>query len=129
VTKGGALAGARGLAGRSGWLVWSLPAAALALVPVVTQGWGQRTFALDLGGQIGTFAVVLLGLTVLYGWTGQISLGHAGFIGLGAYTTAIVDRTVGVGFQGGGLLLAGQELGAAIVVCAIAGLVVGLPSS
>ena len=118
------LTGARAL----GWLRWATLAAALALVPVVTEGWSQQTFALDLGGQIAIFTVVLLGLTILYGWTGQIALGHAAFIGLGAYTTAIVDRTVGVGFQGGGAMLALEELAATIAVCAVAGLIVGLPA-
>jgi ABC-type branched-subunit amino acid transport system ATPase component/ABC-type branched-subunit amino acid transport system permease subunit len=118
------LAGARTL----GWLRWATLAAALALVPVVTEGWSQQTFALDLGGQIAIFTIVLLGLTILYGWTGQIALGHAAFIGLGAYTTAIVDRTAGVGFEGGGAILALEELAAAIAVCAVAGVVVGLPA-
>jgi ABC-type branched-subunit amino acid transport system ATPase component/ABC-type branched-subunit amino acid transport system permease subunit len=118
------LAGARAL----GWLRWATLAAALALVPVVTEGWSQQTFALDLGGQIAIFTIVLLGLTILYGWTGQIALGHAAFIGLGAYTTAIVDRTAGVGFEGGGAILALEELAAAIAVCAVAGVVVGLPA-
>jgi branched-chain amino acid transport system permease protein len=107
---------------------WVVPVIGVVLFPLVTQGWSQRTFALDLGGQVAIFAVVLLGLTMLYGWTGQIALGHAAFIGIGAYTTAVVDRSLGVGFEGGGLKLAAVELAAAIGVCAAAGIVVGLPA-
>jgi len=36
------------------------------------------------------YAVVLLGLTVLTGYSGQISMGHGAFFALGAYTTAIL---------------------------------------
>lgn len=36
------------------------------------------------------FAVAVLGLNLLTGTTGQISLGHSAFIGVGAYTTAIL---------------------------------------
>jgi branched-chain amino acid transport system permease protein len=103
-------------------------AAILLLVPLATSGWSQRQFVLDLGGQVAVFTVVLLGLSLLYGWTGQIALGHSAFVGLGAYTTAIIDRTAGVGFQGGGLGLALEELGAVVAVCAAAGLLIGLPA-
>ncbi|MDY7039064.1 MAG: hypothetical protein SV375_23290, partial [Thermodesulfobacteriota bacterium] len=35
-------------------------------------------------------AIGAIGLNILTGYAGQISLGHAGFIALGAYTTAIL---------------------------------------
>jgi ABC-type branched-subunit amino acid transport system ATPase component/ABC-type branched-subunit amino acid transport system permease subunit len=108
--------------------VYAIPLVLLLLVPSATSGWSQRSFVLDLGGQIAIFAVILLGLTVLYGWTGQIALGHAAFVGLGAYTTAVVDRWAGAGFQGGGAVLALEELAAVVGICALAGIVVGLPA-
>jgi len=40
-------------------------------------------------------AVVVIGLNLLVGYTGQISLGHAGFLGLGAYTSAILTTRYG----------------------------------
>ena len=40
-------------------------------------------------------AVVVVGLNLLLGFAGQISLGHAAFYGLGAYTSAILTATCG----------------------------------
>jgi branched-chain amino acid transport system permease protein len=42
--------------------------------------------------------VAALGLNLLIGYTGQISLGHAAFIAIGAYTTAILSTKVGFPF-------------------------------
>ncbi len=42
--------------------------------------------------------VAALGLNLLIGYTGQISLGHAAFIAIGAYTTAILSNKVGLPF-------------------------------
>ncbi len=41
-------------------------------------------------------AVIAVGLNLLVGHAGQISLGHAGFYGLGAYTTAVLTATLGL---------------------------------
>jgi branched-chain amino acid transport system permease protein len=40
---------------------------------------------------VGVFAIALLGLSILTGITGQISLGHGGFMAIGAYVTAILS--------------------------------------
>jgi len=42
--------------------------------------------------------VAALGLNLLVGYTGQISLGHSAFVALGAYTTAILSSKVGLPF-------------------------------
>ncbi|MCC7549380.1 MAG: branched-chain amino acid ABC transporter permease [Burkholderiales bacterium] len=42
------------------------------------------------------YAIVLLGLTILTGYSGQISLGHGAFFALGAYTTAILVTRYGM---------------------------------
>ncbi|TMC11034.1 MAG: branched-chain amino acid ABC transporter permease, partial [Chloroflexi bacterium] len=36
------------------------------------------------------FAIVIMGLNLLIGYSGQISLGHGAFMAVGAYTTAIL---------------------------------------
>ncbi|MBI3104150.1 MAG: branched-chain amino acid ABC transporter ATP-binding protein/permease [Candidatus Rokubacteria bacterium] len=64
--------------------------------------------------------IVVLGLNVLIGFSGQISLGHAGFYGVGAYTTALLSAQ-----HGWSLWL---TFPAAIVVAAAAGLVLALPA-
>ena len=43
---------------------------------------------------VGIYLIAILGLNILTGYSGQISLGHGAFMGIGAYTTAIlVERT------------------------------------
>src|SRR5205085_7995825 len=39
---------------------------------------------------VGIFFIAILGLNILTGYSGQISLGHSAFMGVGAYTTAIL---------------------------------------
>ncbi len=41
-------------------------------------------------------AITSLGLNVIYGYTGQFSLGHAAFYGIGAYTSAYITRVFGL---------------------------------
>lgn len=45
---------------------------------------------------MGVNAIVCVGLNILIGFAGQISLGHAGFFGLGAYGSAILAARYGV---------------------------------
>jgi branched-chain amino acid transport system permease protein len=59
--------------------------AAVIVAPAVFTHY--RTFQL---GFVGLFLVALLGLNILTGFTGQISLGHGAFMGIGAYTTTIL---------------------------------------
>jgi branched-chain amino acid transport system permease protein len=45
---------------------------------------------------VGVYAIALLGLNILTGFAGQISLGHGAFMAIGAYTTAILSVNHGV---------------------------------
>jgi branched-chain amino acid transport system permease protein len=65
------------------------------------------------------YAVVGLGLMLLAGFTGQFSIGHAAFLGVGAYTQAVL-AAAGWPFP--------LALACATVLSAIAGIVVGLPA-
>src|SRR5438874_2407423 len=65
------------------------------------------------------FAVVGVGLTMLLGWGGQVSLGHFAVVGLGAYITAHLSTH---GWSLGALFLLAGLVGAAVMV------VVGLPA-
>lgn len=49
-----------------------------------------NSFYLDLAIRMAINAVIVLGLNLLIGFAGQISLGHAGFLGIGAYATAVL---------------------------------------
>jgi branched-chain amino acid transport system permease protein len=42
----------------------------------------------------GIVAISALGLNLIYGYTGQFSLGHAAFYGIGAYTSALITRLI-----------------------------------
>lgn len=76
------------------WSVLSTPrygglavlVAVLALLPIVL----VNRFYYDVAINIGIAAMVAIGLNLLMGFAGQISLGHAGFFGLGAYCSAIL---------------------------------------
>ena len=66
------------LSRRENWLLLGL--AALLLLPLVL---GE--FWLQSGALVMAFAIAAIGLTILVGTTGQLSLGHAFFIAIGAY--------------------------------------------
>jgi branched-chain amino acid transport system permease protein len=94
---------------------WTAIAVLALLVPFFFGSFrvGQFTQALAL-------AVAVLGLNLLVGYSGQISLGHGAFFALGAYVSAILILDVGVPY-----LLTLPVAGA---VCAVAGFLVGLPA-
>jgi len=76
---------------------------------------------LSISIQIGIFAIAALGLNVLVGFTGQISIGHAAFFLLGAFTSAYISNTlpIPVFFA---IPLAG-------VITALVGLIFGVPAA
>lgn len=65
-------------------------------------------------------AMNAVGLCLLVGHAGQISLGHAGFYGLGAYTTSYLSATVG--------LSVGLSMLAGVGLTVVVAVLVGLPS-
>jgi branched-chain amino acid transport system permease protein len=66
------------------------------------------------------YAIAVLGLNLLVGYSGQISLGHGAFFALGAYTGAILLDRTGVPHL--------LTIPAAGIVCFLAGLALGLPA-
>ena len=78
------------------------------------------SFVLDLASQVALASIGALALNVLTGLAGQISLGHAGFICAGAFTTAALVEH--------GVRSPWVALGAAALVGAALGLAVGIPS-
>ena len=67
----------------------------LAAVLVVLPFLLPNTFYLDIAIRMMINAVVVLGLNLLIGFAGQISLGHAGFVGIGAYASAVLPTHFG----------------------------------
>ncbi len=54
-----------------------------------------NTFYFEVAVNVGIAAIVCVGLNLLIGYAGQISLGHAGFFGIGAYASAILTTSYG----------------------------------
>lgn len=70
-------------------LGWVLASIILLLLPLFLGKYS--VFLLSL---LAIYALVSLGLNLLMGYTGQIAAGHAGFLAIGAYFTAIVSESV-----------------------------------
>jgi branched-chain amino acid transport system permease protein len=66
------------------------------------------------------YAIAVLGLNILTGYNGQISLGHGAFFAVGAYTTAILMQRYGVPYW--------ATLPAAALICFVLGVLFGLPA-
>jgi branched-chain amino acid transport system permease protein len=77
-------------------------------------------YSLNLLMQATTYAIAVLGLTVVLGYAGQINLAQAAFFGLGAYSVALGTTAYALPFW--------VALGIGVVVAAIAGAVLGLTS-
>ena len=88
----------------------------LCLVPQFLGG-----YWLSILIQIGIFSIAALGLNILVGFTGQISIGHAAFFLLGAFTSAYISNNspIPVFFA---IPLAG-------IVTALVGLIFGIPAA
>ena len=79
-----------------------------------------NNYWLGVANLIGITLIAAIGLNILVGYCGQLSIGHAGFIAVGAYTAAILTNRLELPFLVG-LISAG-------VVAGIIGLIFGIPS-
>jgi branched-chain amino acid transport system permease protein len=98
------------IAGAVGAVVVGLAAAVAWLVP------DFRLYQLAI---VGTLAIAMLGLNILTGFNGQVSLGHGAFIGIGSYTAAILVRDVGTPYP--------LAIVAASATCFVVGCLIGIP--
>jgi branched-chain amino acid transport system permease protein len=78
------------------------------------------TYMLYILNMIGIAAIAAIGLNILIGYTGQISLGHGAFFGVGAYAAAILATRLGLGFY--------LAIPAAGIITALVGMIFGIPS-
>jgi branched-chain amino acid transport system permease protein len=67
----------------------------LVLLPPLT---GQNYYFLHVSIMVGIFFILAQGLNILFGYTGQISIGHAAFYAIGAYASAILAGTLSFPF-------------------------------
>lgn len=91
-------------------------AVAVALLPLVV----TDRFILKVLTLAAIDVIVVTGLALLFGYAGQVSLGHAAFVGLGAYASAITTVTLGWPWLGG--------VAAGAVVAGLGGFVLALPA-
>ena len=88
---------------------------AACALPLLVSNYRMFQFTLVL-----VYAIALLGLNMLTGYNGQISLGHGAFYAIGAYTAAILMDKFGVPYW--------ATLPVAGAVCLVVGFLFGLPA-
>jgi branched-chain amino acid transport system permease protein len=79
------------------WLTATLVTLALASVPL----WLRDPYLLNALITTGIFIIAAMSLNLLLGFTGQLSLGHVAFFGIGAYVSALTALGFDVGLPGG----------------------------
>lgn len=99
-----------------------LPLALLVIIVIAVQqatGWTDTRFYLTQLTMSAYYALLIIGLCVVMGYAGQISLGHAGFFAIGGYVSAALttrnllafkDSVLIRIFDGFGLLVSGQDI-------------------
>ncbi len=96
----------------AGWLLALIVA---VLLPLFTGGYLTSILLL-----IAAWSIVAVSLNLLYGYTGQLSLGHSAFLGIGAYALALIAVKVHVGFW--------PAFFAAIAISGLFGFLIGIPA-
>jgi len=79
-----------------------------------------KNYYVYLANYMAINVIVAIGLNILVGYTGQISLGHSGFFAIGAYATLVLMSKVGLPFV--------IALPAAALATAVFGFLIGLPA-
>jgi len=97
---------------------WSL---ALFLLALLTMPLYASSYWMDVINRVGIAIIGAVGLNILTGFTGQISLGNAGFLAVGAYTTAYLGEHLAKMPFVAVILFSG-------LVAAVVGMVFGVPS-
>ncbi len=92
----------------------------ILVLPLLTAIWPAIDNYPDIMVFAGIYSLMTLGLSMLMGYAGQISLGHAAFFGIGAYVSAILTATFGL--NPWFCMLAGA------VITALVAVIVGTPS-
>jgi len=100
---------------KSEWIKWLILLVILLTLPFYASNYWVGMLTLCIISAIGA-----IGLNILTGFTGQISIGVGAFLGVGGYTTAILTTTYGLSFW--------ISLPLAGIVTAVVGGLFGIPS-
>jgi branched-chain amino acid transport system permease protein len=90
-------------------------AAVVAVLPFLLSGYHQ-----GIASTVAIYFIAILGLNILTGYTGQISIGHGAFMAIGGYTTAIMSH-----YHDWPLL---ATLPLALAICFVCGVLFGFPA-
>jgi len=82
--------------------------------------WSSESFMLMILSSIVIFGIAALGLNILNGFTGQVSIGHGAFMAVGAYITAYLSTTFHTPFI--------INILVAIIMAGLLGLLIGIPA-
>src|SRR4051812_27576868 len=99
---------------------WQAAAVVLLLIAAVIAPFTVSSFHLLQLTMVVVYAIALLGLNILTGYNGQISLGHGAFYAVGAYTMAILIERAGMPYW--------AIVPVAGIVCFVVGFLFGLPA-
>jgi branched-chain amino acid transport system permease protein len=97
------------------WLLIGAVGIGALVLPFYSSGYHLFQYS-----QVLIYVIALLGLNLLTGFNGQISLGHGAFYAIGAYVTAILETKFGVPYW--------ATIPVASVICFVAGFLFGLPA-
>ena len=100
--------------------LWRWAGAAALIAAAVVLPFTLSNYHVFEATQVMIYAIAVLGLNILTGYNGQISLGHGGFFAAGAYTAAILMHRYGVPYW--------ATLLPAALVCFALGVIFGLPA-
>jgi branched-chain amino acid transport system permease protein len=105
------------------WLLAIIPLAYIPFAADIGFTPASITSAIRIGQLNNTiaYAVAILGLNIVTGYSGQLVLGQSAFIGLGAYTTVILVADHHWSYY--------ATIPATIAICFTAGLIVGIPAT
>jgi branched-chain amino acid transport system permease protein len=94
---------------------WLLALVVAVLLPLFAGGYLTSILLL-----IAIYSIVALSLNLLYGYTGQLSLGHSAFLGIGAYALTLIAVKLHVGFW--------PAFFAATAISGLFGFLIGIPA-
>lgn len=102
------------------WALIIATAVLASLIQFLITGGTLNAFYINTLFTIGINIILAASLHLIIGITGQFSIGHAGFLAVGAYASAIITMKLALPFPAA--LLAGG------IAAAVAGLIIGIPS-
>ena len=98
------------------YLVPALLVAVIAAYPALI----GNPYYIHLAETILIYAILLFGLDIVVGYTGQVSLGHAGLFGIGSYVTGVLVHKLALSWY--------LTLPASVAGCALFGAILALPA-